>query len=147
MPPWDTLSSPDLPICQDLEKIKRIEKLYSNISEYMDLEEMVESTECIPPCLYNEYTLALEKGKYASKFDDNLYGTKSIILMFPDKKTIIKKEMEFYSLVSLVSDIGGALGLFLGFSFLMVWDELEIFVRKTRKYWNGKSSATLCFNI
>ena len=53
---------------------------------------------------------------------------------------MIEKEVELYSFVSLVYDIGGALGLFLGFSFVMVWDVAEGVVRRVRKYWNDKTA-------
>ena len=33
-----------------------------------------------------------------------------------------KREIEVYDWTSLVGDIGGSLGLFLGFSLLTVWD-------------------------
>ena len=38
----------------------------------------------------------------------------------------VKKEILVYPFESLVAEVGGALGLFLGFSFLMIWDVLEI---------------------
>ena len=34
----------------------------------------------------------------------------------------VQREEEAYSLLSLVADVGGVLGLFIGFNFLMVWD-------------------------
>ena len=35
------------------------------------------------------------------------------------------KEAYVYGFVSFVSEFGGSLGLFLGFSFLMVWEIME----------------------
>ena len=35
-----------------------------------------------------------------------------------------------YPLVSLIADIGGTLGLFVGFSFMTIWDGVEVFVKK-----------------
>ena len=34
----------------------------------------------------------------------------------------IQREEEAYNLVSLVADVGGVLGLFIGFNFLLIWD-------------------------
>ena len=34
----------------------------------------------------------------------------------------VEREQEAFSFPSLVADIGGVLGLFIGFNFLMVWD-------------------------
>ena len=37
-------------------------------------------------------------------------------------KTQVLKEVEAYPALSLVADVGGVLGLFIGFNFIMVWD-------------------------
>ena len=42
------------------------------------------------------------------------------------KKTTIKTEQLIYPLASLVADFGGTLGLFLGFSFVTLWDNLSL---------------------
>ena len=39
-------------------------------------------------------------------------------------------EEEAYPLISLVADVGGVLGLFLGFNFLMIWDWIVMGLRK-----------------
>ena len=129
--PWDMLSSQEFPICDDLEKIQILEKMFQSNSEGY-LEQVVDNTKCMPPCLFNEYKLGLEPDKWDSKA---ISKNKIFKLKFTDNKTIIEKEIESYSFVSLVSDIGGALGLFLGFSFVMVWDEAEALIRKMRTYW------------
>ena len=37
-------------------------------------------------------------------------------------KIQVLKEVEAYPALSLVADVGGVLGLFIGFNFLKVWD-------------------------
>ena len=37
-----------------------------------------------------------------------------------------RKEVEVYPLESFISEFGGALGLFIGFSFMMIWDLIEM---------------------
>ena len=49
-------------------------------------------------------------------------------LVFESSTVNIVKEEEAYSLESFVADIGGVLGLFVGFNFLMAWD-LVVFLR------------------
>ena len=134
--PWDKWSSEEFPLCGDMEEIKRIEKQYYHLSFNMDLEEILNETKCTTPCMYKEYKFAMDPDTY----DTQVYNIKYVKLMFPKKYMTIEKEVEFYSFVSLVSDIGGALGLFLGFSFVMVWDEAESLVRMLRKYWKERSS-------
>ena len=46
----------------------------------------------------------------------------SICPVFASKKIQVLKEVEAYPALSLVADVGGVLGLFIGFNFIMVWD-------------------------
>ena len=46
-----------------------------------------------------------------------------LYLMYESIDSIeVHREEEAYSILSLVADCGGVLGLFIGFNFLMVWD-------------------------
>ena len=49
-------------------------------------------------------------------------------LMLATEKMTVKTETLFYPLRSFIAEVGGALGLFLGFSFVMVVDGLETFI-------------------
>ena len=44
--------------------------------------------------------------------------------------TMMEKEQLIYPLTSLVAEFGGTLGLFLGFSFMTVWDGMQGVKRK-----------------
>ena len=46
--------------------------------------------------------------------------------MLGAKKFRKRKEVEVYPLESFISEFGGALGLFVGFSFMMIWDIFEL---------------------
>ena len=52
-----------------------------------------------------------------------------------DKHHTLENTVTFQvlSVVALVSEIGGSLGLFLGFSFLSLWDAFEFLVDLLRK--------------
>ena len=52
-----------------------------------------------------------------------------LVLVWLSTDTIERTEQLLYPLESFVSEFGGALGLFLGFSFLMVWEVLEGFTK------------------
>ena len=41
---------------------------------------------------------------------------------FVSNKIQVLKEVEAYPALSLVADVGGVLGLFIGFNFIMLWD-------------------------
>ena len=48
-------------------------------------------------------------------------------------KTLTRKnEVYMYPIESFVSEFGGALGLFLGFSFLMIWDIVKVIMMSER---------------
>ena len=47
-----------------------------------------------------------------------------LVPMFASSTVRVLREEEAYSLLSLVSDCGGLLGLFIGFNFLIFWDSV-----------------------
>ena len=49
-------------------------------------------------------------------------GKVILSLSYISKSVEVQKEVEAFSFGSLVADVGGVLGLFIGFNFLMVWD-------------------------
>ena len=53
-------------------------------------------------------------------------------LVFESSTVNVVKEEDAYSVESFVADLGGVLGLFVGFNFLMAWD----FVVFLRDEWN-----------
>ena len=52
--------------------------------------------------------------------------------MFATASVQVLREDEAFSIGSLVADIGGVLGLFVGFNFLMVWDWLTGIMEKIK---------------
>ena len=121
--PWDFESLGETPYCSTMDEMNELQAIVFNISYDCDLESIIEKTLCIAPCTYKEYKLVIEPS-------NQKYWYKLLTVAFTDNKLLIEEEIESYSLVSLVSDIGGALGLFLGFSFVMVWDAAEKLLRK-----------------
>ena len=52
---------------------------------------------------------------------------------FASSKVTVQKEVESYSIPSLVADYGGLLGLSVGFNFLMIWECISNFFERMRK--------------
>ena len=51
-------------------------------------------------------------------------------IMFASSNVVMEKEEEAFSFESLVSDVGGVLGLFIGFNFLVIWEIIINFIEK-----------------
>ena len=73
----------------------------------------------LKPCQYRKYHFVKGKERVGLKFDDFAFSLWAV-----SKKTTIKTEQLIYPITSLVADFGGTLGLFLGFSFITLWDSL-----------------------
>ena len=56
-------------------------------------------------------------GSYDNKHTGFTFG-------FPTIEMTVKEEAELYPLNSFVAEVGGALGLFFGFSFIGLWESL-----------------------
>ena len=83
----------------------------------MDQAYLEDQTGCLFPCTYNQYRLM---GTDLKDFD--VFG---MILVYGSLRTTVLREYYVYPIESLVSDFGGSLGLFVGFSFVMLWDVVE----------------------
>ena len=53
-------------------------------------------------------------------------------LVFQSSTVGIVKEEQAYSIESFVADMGGVLGLFVGFNFLMIWDFIILLKAKLK---------------
>ena len=56
-------------------------------------------------------------------------GTFGYVLWNMSPYVLVETESLLYSIESLVAEFGGTLGLFLGFSFMALWDGLEVMVK------------------
>ena len=63
--------------------------------------------------------------------------TTTLYLQFASNKIEVIEEVEAYPALSLVADVGGVLGLFIGFNFLMVLDWIMCGVNK---FWRRTTS-------
>ena len=74
------------------------------------------------PCQYLTYSLA-EELTYSS----GIFGpdNSTVFELYLGKNTVkIREEVLLYPFETLVAEYGGTLGLFCGFSFLLIWDGL-----------------------
>ena len=84
-----------------------------------DLEDITALTGCLKPCQYRKYHFVGGKERTSLESEEFTFSLWAV-----SKKTTIKTEQLIYPVTSLVADFGGTLGLFLGFSFITLWDSL-----------------------
>ena len=64
------------------------------------------------------------------EFEHQFTNTTVFWPYFTTHSVEVFKEEEAFSFDSLIADIGGVLGLFIGFNFLMVWDWIVLCMQK-----------------
>ena len=120
---WDPYASTSVPLCTTTEQIQNFSKLYQYKFMYKDANELFELTGCPKNCKYYTYTMIKEFA-----LSDKEMSEKNEIwidLTLAGLTINVKKEIFVFPLRSFISEFGGALGLFLGFSFIMIWDAIE----------------------
>ena len=81
---------------------------------FLQQREVLNMTGCLTPCKYKEFKLIRNRKGFYSSFGVGIsYGTTEIS---------IEEEEWVYPEMSFLAEFGGALGMFLGFSFIMIWD-------------------------
>ena len=69
---------------------------------------------------------------YGNKFENRFV----VIISFDDTEGRLEKEIWAYPVISFIAEIGGSLSLFIGVSFLSVWDFWEYLFDKYKQYRN-----------
>ena len=100
---------------------------YATFSE-IGSDGITKLTGCRKPCVYSRYNLI---GKTVTMFPtlDFVFSLYSV-----SNNTRVETELLVYPLTSLVAEFGGTLGLFLGISFLTIWDGAQYVVKKVLDY-------------
>ena len=76
---------------------------------------------CMKPCKYKKYIMVAERKRTSFKSENFTFSLWAV-----SKSTEVKTEELIYPLSSLVAEFGGTLGLFLGFSFMTLWDKIHL---------------------
>ena len=122
--PWDTQSKQDRVTCTTEQEFGQFEQLYKNLL-YAEYDEIVAITGCLQPCNYNEYKFASTSPRLMPKTDPEITNISLLSFWAASSKTHIDEEVLLYPFTSLLAEFGGALGLFLGFSFMAIWKEIR----------------------
>ena len=102
---------------------RKYEKTFTDIV-VAENNEIRKLTGCRKSCTYRQYTFTGERTP--TTFRPEVF---SFSLWAFSNRTLVKTEQSIYPLSSLVAEFGGTLSLFLGFSFMSLWDKIYV-VRK-----------------
>ena len=106
-------SSTGLDTCTQIGQFNKFEQHYYQLVRQQP-EFIKANTSCLFPCTYLEYQVAATR---AMTFQQ--YG---LWISFGSTTTTVRKEFYILNFETFVSNYGGSLGLFVGFSFFMMWD-------------------------
>ena len=138
---WDSWSSHDIPSCSTHKQFRWIiimklrvdhvltntifnsreyERIYDKltVAEYKEFKEI---TNCLKPCKYRKYVFIGDLAQSTFKSEHFAFSLWAI-----SRETIVKTELLIYPLSALVAEFGGTLSLFLGFSFMTLWDNIVL---------------------
>ena len=93
-----------------------MDELYKRLNLAYDIKKI--AIGCKKPCNYQEYKIVGDK----APTEMNKKGFLTFSLLVVDNNIYVETEALLYPGTSLVAEIGGTLGLFIGFSFMILWD-------------------------
>ena len=112
----------DLPKCKTLDEIRMFEEIYHLLMGSTN-KGFKKLTGCLSPCTYMKY-IVIYRQRMSDQFGVQLGFAAAELTVKKEVKLIIFKFLQelLYPFSSFLAEFGGALGLFLGFSFAMLWD-------------------------
>ena len=115
--PWDKWTDPWLPICTLKEQLIKVDDEFQN-AMYISKEVFASITGCSFPCKYVEYQLV---GQPLMFFP----SAQGFSVLLANSDILETRETVIYTFESFLAEVGGALGLFLGFSFFALFTYLK----------------------
>jgi hypothetical protein len=123
--PWDRWTGPTVTVCTSLQQFQHYEDLFHGMEE----QGSPATPACRQPCRYKEYRFVGAKQPTLFRSEHQIFG-----LAAKSNDTNFETEVFLYPVTSLVAEFGGTLGLFLGFSFMAIWDGFESTARFGRQF-------------
>ena len=115
------------PPCNSLGQLRNLTSIVSKLHE-ADARTIYEQTGCLASCERYEYDrIDSEMSSHSAIFTPP-HLTMEFLMV--DKSIEDRKQYVIYDFTSFIADVGGLLGLLLGFSILSIYDELEKMLRQ-----------------
>jgi len=116
---WDNIQLKDLPLCENHEQFRKLEWVYVKLY-FQHLRDISKDAGCNKPCKYKKYRMIWDRQPMpATRTPTDGFGLLAIT-----NYTTVETEELIYPWQSLVAEFGGCLGLFLGFSFMTIWESV-----------------------
>ena len=106
--------------------------IFGNL-EIAESEEVTNVTGCLKPCHFKKYIFLGDPSPSSFKSEHYVFSLWAV-----SSKTKVETEELIYPMSTLVAEFGGTLGLFLGFSFISVWDNFST-LKKCIVFFKSKS--------
>ena len=97
---------------------------------YLEQKDVINLTDCKIPCHYRE--MVVVGTPTTTKVGKEDLGIFRFSLSLVSTDIRVEEQALLYNFITLVSNFGGSLGLFLGFSFFMVWDWIVFLFQKCK---------------
>ena len=123
-------------MCTSLQQYEPFARDYEFLKD-ASMRQILNLTGCEKPCSYKEYKLV--NGPLEAAY--SAYSHFSVELWMATTDITTVTEMPIYPWTSLMAEFGGTLSLFLGFSFMTLWDGVTTLGR----YW-GSAKSYLVFS-
>ena len=98
---------------------REYEKLFEELLNE-DLVGIYKKTGCLKPCHYMKYRIEGDRQATSYQSPDFLFSLHTI-----SNDTFVEREELVYPWTALVADFGGSISLFLGLSFMSLWDGIR----------------------
>ena len=127
---WDVWSDQDKLPCTSVDQyrfsfpirtwilFREYESIFNELDQ-AESDEIRQITGCRKPCKYKRYSFLGDPFPSAFESEHPFFALWAV-----SNKTKVETEELVYPSSSLVAELGGTLGLFLGFSFISLWDKL-----------------------
>ena len=122
--PWNR-NMTTLPKCTEREQYKHFLEKYDEIASLGGFS-ISKTTGCLPSCTINEFSLKVKSSMSISNESNSYIGSMYAgLFYYPGGRYIQKVYYYQYDFTSYIADVGGLVGLFLGYSMLSFYDGLK----------------------